>query len=131
MSTLKKYQIVARFVLSCGNSSGPEMNNDNIFCAFNGMGTEIVIASRKGNTFCDEITLEQLFEKIKTYIVEKTTNIPTLQEKINDLFLLIHFHEKITQEFIEEVFLQNFEGHIPTYYLCDHCHDDILVGRRI
>ena len=120
MSTLKKNQIVARFVLSCGSSC---QFNEDIFCSFNGMGTEIVIASRNGNTFYDEITQEQLFEKIKTYIVEKTTYIPTLQEKINELFSKIHFHNKITQEFIEVVAIQNLEGHIPTYYLCDHCHD--------
>ena len=69
MSTLKKNQIVARFVLSCGSSC---KFNEDIFCSFNGMGTEIVIASRNDNTFYDERGfLKRVICLAKFYVVKQ------------------------------------------------------------
>lgn len=115
--------IICKFTLSCGNFGIQGETDPNIFAAFWGISMDIKIGRISNDiVYSDNISHQFILNKFHNYLKEKCDFSEPLTEKIPILIEKLNFHNKINDEFVASVAIENIDNKIPVFYICDHPH---------
>ena len=118
-----KIDIICKFTLSCGNFGIQDETNPDIYAAFWGISIMVTIGYIDNNiVHSNNISSENILTQLETYLKEKCNFAPSLMETIPKLMLKLHIHDNMSEDVVASVAIQNMEGNIPEFYVCDHCH---------
>ena len=119
-----KIDIICKFTLSCGNFGIQNETNPDIYAAFWGTNINVTIGYVDNNiVHSNNISSENILTQLENYLREKCSFSEPLMETIPKLMNKLHFHQDMSEEVVASVAIQNMEGIIPEFYICDHCHE--------
>ena len=119
-----KKNIIAKFILSCGNFGIQDEKEPDIYAAFWGISIELNLGYIKNNViYSNNLSKEDILNKFENHLREKCYFSTPLIETIPKLMKKLHVHVDISEELIASIAIDNFEGKIPDFYICDHCHE--------
>ena len=118
-----KIDINCKFTLSCGNFGIQNETNPDIYAAFWGISINVTIGYIDNNVVhSNNISHDTILTQIESYLKDKCSFSEPLMETIPKLMDKLHVHEDISEEMVASVAIQNCEGIVPEFYICDHCH---------